>query len=165
MRKNLLVLVMSAALLFGLAPSAGAESQTVDGTGDIRKMYAANRERSILVKVFGIGQPCDEAHFVHIIVKWGQTAAYKVEAGCYPGNTWAESLYYLSDRSDPETAVEVNCSDWKLTYNADKVFHRALLPRTCIRKAANRVKVLSEGHNYPSAMGGEAGPTKRLARG
>src|SRR5687768_8921947 len=123
-----LALLASMVILFAFAPGASAESQTVDGTGDIKKMYANNGENALTVKVYGIGKPCDGARHFTITVKWGQDSAYKVEAGCY-GADWAESLWYLEDRSDPESAKEVNCDGFRVTYNSDKTFHKAVMSR------------------------------------
>ena len=166
MRRMLFALPLSLLLVLTLAVPATAESQTVSGEGDIKKMFVKNGQDALTAKVYGIGTPCDGARWLNVTIKWGRTSAYKVQAACYPGETgWQENLYYYPDRDNPETARLVDCGKFSMTYNSDDVFHRVFIPRGCMGKAANGVKVLSDGLNTSSTTGGTAGPTRLLARG
>jgi hypothetical protein len=100
-----------------------------------------------------------------ITVDWGTKAGYTIDNGCYPGGTWAHSLVYLADRSDAEGGKIIECPKLRFGWDEDAEAHRAKVPRSCIPKAGNRLRVRAEGLNFTSVTGGEAGPTKRLRRG
>jgi hypothetical protein len=159
-----LALVVTAAFVV-LGASAGAESTTVKGTGDILKLSASNASTALTVKVYGMGGPC-EAHYLAILIEWGKKVAYRADGGCYTHDTpvWETSLYYVTDVTTRE-GKEVKCPKFRLTYNTKGRFYRASIPRACLPHAADRVTVRAEGDNYGSARGGAAGPTKRLRRG
>ena len=163
MRRISTVVTLCLLLVASLALPAHAESQTVEGQGDIEKMRARNGDSAVVVKLFGLNGPCEVRDFT-IEIRWGTDERYEVQAGCYGGTTWAENLYYLADKDNPESAQEVNCRRFKVTYNEDRGIHRAFVPRSCLDEATNRVRVYAEGVNY-GGMGGTAGPTRRLARG
>ena len=150
--------------VLSLAGAASAASQTVQGSGDIEKMVVNNAKKAFTVNLFGFEPPC-EAQYMKVIVQWGKKAAYQIENGCYPGATWAKTLTYLPDRSNPESAKIIECPKLRFTYAAASKSHRARVPRSCMPKAADRVKVRSSGNNYGSMTGGEAGPTRSLKRG
>ena len=155
-----------AALLLALVavPYALAESQTVQGAGDIQKMSAKNGERAVTVKVFGIAKPCD-AHFLNVEIFWGKKKAYRAEAGCY-GVDWMTNLYYYENRNAGQGGDEVRCGKFEMAYNKDRGFYRVFIPRKCLGFAPNKIRVRAEGRNYAgSPLPGEAGPTKALARG
>lgn len=155
-----------AALLLALVavPYALAESQTVQGQGDIKKISAKNGDRAITVKVHGLANPC-EAHFLNVEIFWGKKKAYRAEAGCY-GTEWITSLYYYSNRNAGAGGDPVGCEKFKMAYNADRGFYRVFLPRKCLGLAKDKIRVKAEGRNYAgSPMPGEAGPTRALARG
>ena len=147
-----------------LAGSASAASQTVQGSGDIDKMTVNNAGSALKVNLFGFGPPC-EAHYMKVVVDWGTKAGYQLENGCYPGATWAKTLAYLPDRSKPESAKIVSCPTFRFSFSATAGSHRAVVPRSCIPKAGNRLKVRASGDNYGSVTGGEVGPTRSLKRG
>ena len=150
--------------VLSLAGSASAASQTVQGSGDIEKMVVNNAKTALKVDLFGFQPPC-EAHYMKVVLDWGTKAGYEISNGCYPGATWAKSLSYLSDRSKPEGGKIVTCPKLRFSYSAADKSYRAHVPRTCIPKAGNRVRVSSSGDNYGSVTGGEAGPTRSLRRG
>jgi len=147
-----------------LAGSASAASQTVQGSGDIDKMTVNNAETALKVNLFGFGPPCD-AHYMRVIVDWGTKAGYQIDNGCYPGATWAKTLSYLPDRAKPESGKIVACPKLRFSYSEATGSHRAVVPRSCMPKAGNRLKVRASGDNYGSVTGGEAGPTRSLRRG
>ena len=165
MRRILIALPLSLLLILSLAGPAGAEGTTVKGEGDLTRMRAVNATKAVKVKLFGLDEPCGGAQYFNVQVRWGRKAAYEVAAGCYGGTDWGSGLFYLPDRSDPQTVREVACDSLKVTYNADKGFHRIVIPRSCMKKANDRVRVWAEGHNYGTVTGGSAGPTKLLDRG
>ena len=169
MHRRHLVLVATALCLPLLASSAAGESQTVDGTGDIKEMVANNAQGAVKVKLFGLREPCDAKQFT-IDVFWRTKPRYQVQAACTAGTTWTRGLYYDGDRTDDQGAMaedRVQCPGFKLRYVTDgKPFWRAVLPRECLSKAPNRIRVKAEGVNYAgSAIPGQAGPTRRLSRG
>ena len=164
MRKLWSVAVLTSAVAVLPAASAGAASQTVQGTGDIDKLVVNNAKSALKASLFGLGAPCD-AKYMKLTVDWGTKAGYEIDNGCYPGATWSDSLVYLADRSNPEGGKIVDCPKLRFTWDEDAGAHRAKVPRSCIPKAGNKLRVRAEGVNYTSVTGGEAGPTKRLRRG
>ena len=99
MRKLWCVAVLTSAAAVLPAASAGAASQTVQGTGDIDKLVVNNAKSALKASLFGLGAPCD-AKYMKLTVDWGTKAGYEIDNGCYPGATWSDSLVYLADRSD-----------------------------------------------------------------
>ena len=164
MRKLCCVAVLTSAVAVLPAASAGAASQTVQGTGDIDKLVVNNARSALKASLFGLGAPCD-AKYMKLTVDWGTKAGYEIDNGCYPGATWSDSLVYLADRSAPEGGKIVDCPKLRFTWDEDAGAHRAKVPRSCIPKAGNKLRVRAEGVNFTSVTGGEAGPTKRLRRG
>ena len=150
--------------VLSLAGSASAASQTVQGSGDIEKMVVNNAKTALKANLFGFGPPCD-AHYMKVVLDWGTKAGYEISNGCYPGATWASALAYQPDRSKPEDAKIVSCPKLRFSYSEADKSYRAHVPRSCIPKAGNRVKVSGSGNNYGSMTGGEAGPTRSLRRG
>ena len=151
-----------------IASSATGESQTVRGKGDLKKMVATNAQGAVKVKLFGFRGPCEAKQFT-IDVFWGSKPRYQVQAACTAGTTWTRGLYYDADRTDDQGALAtkpVRCPGFRLRYVTSDKSWRAVLPRDCLSKAPNRVRVKSEGVNYAgSAIPGEAGPTRLLRRG
>ena len=74
---------------------------------------------------------------------------------------------YDGDRRDGAYATKrVSCGGFRLKYDAGETAWRATIPRSCIPKAPDRIRVESEGVNYAgSAIPGQAGPTRLLRRG
>jgi hypothetical protein len=153
--------VASAACVAG---TAGAASQSVKGTGDIQKMVVDNAKKALKVKLLGFDAPCD-AHYMKITVDWGKKSGYAIDQGCYPGAEWGRSLVYMPDRGTPETGKIVACAKLRFAYVKKDGSYRMTVPRSCIPKAGERLRVSAFGDNYGSPTGGEAGPTKRLKRG
>jgi hypothetical protein len=163
MRRLLTVVATLTALLAAFASPASAESATVSGTGDIKKMAAANKSTSVVAKVFGLAKPC-EAQYLDVTISSRRDAKWKASAGCYQ-TTWAKGLY-KSAAGDFTDSKKVDCPDFKLTYDAANHFYRVVVPRSCIKAAPDRVRLYAEGRNYAgSASPGTAGPTKLLDRG
>jgi hypothetical protein len=127
-------------------------------------MVVNNARTALKVTLHGFAAPC-EAHYMSVKISWGTKAGYELTNGCYPGATWATGLSYLPKRAKPEGGKVANCPKLRFKYSkADKTY-RAHVPRACIPKAADRIKVSSSGDNYGSVTGGEAGPTRSLRRG
>ena len=164
MRKLSCVAVLTSAVAVLPAASAGAASQTVQGTGDIDKLAVTNAQHALKASLFGLGAPC-EAKYMKLTVDWGTKGGYEIDNGCYSGGTWTDSLVYLADRSAPEGGKLVDCPKLRFAWDEDAAAHRAKVPRSCIPKAGNKLRVRAEGVNFTSVTGGEAGPTKRLRRG
>lgn len=155
--------LLAATIVVGLVQPAAAESVTVQGSGDITKMFANNAQTAAVVKVFGLGKPCASAQYVEIYVRWG-ASEYAADAACSMQGSWDKGLFYQQDRSNPN-AQPVNCPDFKLTYNSTDNFLKAFIPRSCMSKAPNRVKFKSAGATFSASKEGQAGPTPLLSRG
>jgi hypothetical protein len=164
MRKVVSTVVLALGSALVLAGSASAASQTVQGSGDIEKMTVNNARTTLKVTLYGFGPPCD-AHYMSVDLDWGTKAGYRIDNGCYSGATWTKTLSYLPDRSKPETGKIVACPKLRFGYSEADESHRASVPRSCMPKAGNRLKVRASGDNYGSVTGGEAGPTRSLRRG
>jgi hypothetical protein len=163
MRHSLFLAAVAAAVTLALVAPAGAESVTVAGKNGITKMFASNRTGSVLTKVWGLGAPCGGAQHLVIEIRWGTSKAYQQQASCVSGE-WGYGLYFLPDRTDQNTARPAPCKG-KLTYGADKGFHKSVIGRACIPKAPNRVRVKATGFDFGYMVEGKAGPTKLLSRG
>ncbi len=153
----------AALVLLLVVPAASADSVTVRGTGDIDKLSVNNGDKALTAKLYGFAAPCD-AHYFKIVVFWGSKPAYQASGGCYPGGQWITSLEYFPNRNGQDSQP-VKCAKFKLAYNTKGKHYRLSLPRGCMSKAPDRVKVRSDGDNYGSTTGGEVGPTKGLGRG
>jgi hypothetical protein len=158
------VLALTLVSGLSLAGSASAASQTVKGTGDIEKMAVNNAQKELKVNLYGFDPPC-EAKYMKIIVTWGKKAAYEIDNGCYPGGEWMKSLVYVPNKNKPDGHKLLKCSKLKFKYVKSDGSYRAVVPRSCMPKAADKVKVSSWGNNFSSTTGGEAGPTRSLRRG
>lgn len=166
MSRTYLAVVGAGCCLLLFAASAAAESQTMRGQGDLKKMVVSNGRSAVTVKLVGFRGPCQAKGF-SIKVFWGTKPAYQVQANCTGNTTWTKGLYFDDDRRDGAYAEKrVRCRGFSLKYNSDEKSWRAVLPRECLSKAADRVRVDAEGINYTgSALPGVAGPTRLLRRG
>ena len=163
--RRLSIFLAAAVSLFAIGSGVAiAESQTVDGTGDITKMVADNGTSFVTTKVFGLKRPCGGAQYLHVHVTKGDgTPLYKAEGGCYSAE-WHTSLWY-TPTGDPEDYVAVDCTGFSFTRNRTTGAYKVVMPRSCLGSAPNRVRVDAEGQNYGTLTGGLAGPTKVLSRG
>lgn len=143
---------------------ANAQSQTVNGTGDITRMVANNGTNAVTAKVFGLGRPCGGAWFLHVdVTKRGGGLLYRAEGGCISGE-WHTGLYYTSTGAI-EDATPVRCRNFSFTRSRATGAFRVEMPRGCLDHAPARIKVKTDGANYGTLTGGAAGPTRLLARG
>jgi hypothetical protein len=166
------IVTATAALALGLAGPALAESTTVQGKsvngypGNITKMVANNARTAIVAKVYGLDKPCD-ARQVEVSVKSHNGVQYRAMGSCYNlGETpkWNKGLYRVND--DGSTSGDsLACDDFKLTYNADHGFYKAVMPRSCVSKLQDGVRVEASGIDFDYATPGQTPWTKRLARG
>lgn len=166
MKKQMLAGAAAAVMVLGGGAIANAESQTVQGSGDVKKIVADNGQDAITTKVFGLGKPCGGAKqlSVNILTRGGEIT-YFAQAGCYGGTTWAASLLY-TPTGDIQDQTIVRCRNFEVSRNRDTGAYRVFMPRGCLDEAPNRIRVSVEGLNYAgSPMGGSAGPTKLLGRG
>jgi len=60
-------LLVAAAMLLALVPFALAESQTVQGTGVIKKLSVNNGDNKVVAKLKGMDAPC-EAHYFKVVI-------------------------------------------------------------------------------------------------
>ena len=162
MRLSLPLAAAAATALLALPATASAASTTVDGQGDIKSMKVVNGEKAVKVVLRGLEELCGGTQKAGALITWGTDAAYQVDGICVSGQ-WGEGLFYLDDADAPEGGKQQGCGRLKIAYADGAV--RIRVPRSCIKKAANRIRVEGEGYNFGHLMGGTAGPTKRLRRG
>jgi hypothetical protein len=165
MRRFLVMLAAFACFLsVGSAMAANAETQTVNGTGDITRMTASNGSNAVTTKVFGLERPCGGAQYLHVLVlnRTGKLL-YQAEGSCISAE-WHTGLFYTST-GVPEDATSVRCPNFSFTRSATTGAFRVEMPRGCLDHAPGRVKVKVEGANYGTTTGGAAGPTRLLTRG
>ena len=113
-------------MLLALVPFALAESQSVQGTGAIKKMSVNNGDNEVVVKLKGMDTPC-EAHYFKVVLFWGKKKAYQADAGCYQ-RKWIPSLYYHSNRNSGQGGEPVKCEKFKIAYDKDKGPYRIFVP-------------------------------------
>ena len=162
MRRTLTVLLAMTGLLLGLTGPASAESVTVQGQGNITKMYVNNGDNKITVKVYGLDKPC-MAKSLFVTVSSRQTAKYQAEAVCYQG--WHKGLWLYANGDTTTGGKKVTCDGFVFKYVTDGKFYKIVMPRSCVSKLPNKVRVAAEGVDFDSAIPGYAGPTRLLVRG
>jgi hypothetical protein len=158
------VIASAGALALGPAAAALAESDTVQGSGDIKKLVASNRTHAVVAKVYGLAGPC-EARDLEVFIASKQAGRYMAQAACNAGTTWAADLYYNRTGDVEQHPHPVSCDGFRMKHNDTGNFWRVVFPRTCITHAPDRVRLSAYGTNYGSATGGTAGPTRLLDRG
>lgn len=153
-RRTLALAVAVVALLLCPTVPAQAASTTVTGVSDITKMSVDNASSKIVVKIYGPGGKC-AIRWVSAEIKSKSGATYKAMGACYPGGVWMAGL--------EKGTQTVTCGDFKLAYKAAGGFWKVTIPRFCVPKMADKIKVNAELPR--SAMPGTAALTKWLARG
>ena len=150
------ILALTAAVIvvsLSFSGTANADTGTVTGTGDISKMVASNTSDAVIVKVFGPGSKCD-IRFVAATLKGTNGATYQASGGCYSGQ-WILGL--------TKGTKAVTCGGDRLAYNTTGGFWRFSVPRTCLGRLTDKIKVSAE--LTFSAMPGAAAPTGWIRRG
>ena len=157
-------LLGAVALLLGLAGPTAAESQTIPGTGvvpgtvgDLEKLFVSNGSTSVVARAYGPDIECGVSRWVSIVMRDGDGTKYTAKGGCYQGGVWIKSLARGSSL--------VNCGGFTLRYNSTGSFWRFEVPRSCLGRLANRIKVVTAELNSGSPNPGMAGPTSWLSRG
>jgi hypothetical protein len=117
-------------------------------------MTVNNGAQAVVVKIFGPGGECD-VRYVAATLRGKDGVSYKASGGCYPGGEWIVDL--------SKGTRSVACGGDRLAYNTSGGFWRISVPRDCLRKLTNTIKV--SGELTFSAMPGEAGPSKWVRRG
>lgn len=165
MKKQIIAVMASAMVILGGGAIASADSQTVKGEGDIVKIIGDNAKTAVTTRVFGFGEPCGGAKqfMVYVENRTGKIL-YFADAACVAGTDWNADLLYTAT-GDIQDQELVHCRKFDVTRNADTGAYRVFMPRTCLDKAPDRIRIEADGVNYGSASGGHAGPTKVLARG
>jgi hypothetical protein len=158
--KPLGLLLSALALLVGLAGPASADSTTVVGTGAIQKLSVNNGSKAVVAKVYGPNIECGVSRWVKIHMRDSDGTNYEAMGGCYPGDPasvggWHKSLSLGSKL--------VSCG-FALKYNSTGGFWGFKVPRSCLGKLANRIKVTNV-ELVAGALPGGAGPTRWLSRG
>lgn len=151
-------LVLLLASLVLLAPGAAHAAKTsVEGTGNYEKLVLANLKNKVVVKMHGPGGgPCD-IKYVAATLRDKDGTRYTIDAGCYPGGTWIISLSRGSKL--------VECEGLKLTYQTTGGFWNGVMPRSCLKRLADRIKVTTSTIDDYSPTVSEAGPTNYVRRG
>ena len=151
----LTTLVTCLGLVLGAAPAQAAKT-SVTGTNAYEKLLVDNKQRKLVLTMWAPGGPC-EIKYLAAKLRDKDGTKYTVSGGCYPGATWAASL--------SRGKKLVDCGGLKLAWNADKGFWRAVVPRSCLKKLDDRVKVTESYVDDYSPSPGYAGPTKYVGRG
>ena len=147
-------ILVALAMSVSLTGIAHADSATVTGSGDIQRLVAKNGTEAVVVKIFGAGGKCD-IRYVAATLRGTDGVRYKASGGCYPGGQWILGL--------SKGTKLVSCGSGRLAYNATGGFWRFTVPRSCLGKLTDKIKV--SGELTFSAMPGEAGPTTWVRRG
>ena len=142
------VLVALGALVPG---PAWADSVTVQGTSsggeptEITKMVVNNRDGSVLVKVFGTGgKPA--VRWIDVDIKDGDGTRYEAHGGWY-GDKWAKSL-------SKGSGTLVTCDGFALSWVGDGDYWKIVIPRSCLKGLADRIKAKSELVSFAGASPG-----------
>jgi hypothetical protein len=156
-------LLAALALLVGLAGPVAAESTTVTGSGPLEKMAVSNGQDAVVAKVHGPGNPCNVVRWVKIRFRDQDGTRYTADGACLPGDPASGGGWHKSLARGTNL---VACGGYRLKYNATGAFWRFEIPRSCLTKLGNSIKVTAgELVTTTSAIPGEAGPTGWLSRG
>jgi hypothetical protein len=156
------VILLSATMLTllpwsGTVGQASAATTSVKGNGSYERLVLQNRAGPVVLKMFTPGGEC-AIRYIQAALRDRAGTRYVVAGGCYGSGEWVASLSKGRDL--------VECPRLKLTYNADKGFWKAVVPRGCLRGLANRIKVpFSFVDDRSPNDDNEAGPTRYVARG
>ena len=150
MRRVLIAVIGAAVLATGVATPALAETETVQGSdnGPLRKMKVNNAEHKIITKLFAPGGK-NKVRWLNVVIhRKSDNKAYTASAAWY-GADWIKSLSW--DDNAPRS-----CDGFKVVYNDTDNYWRVVVPRACVGKLTNKVKVHAEIVTNTSAIGGEA---------
>jgi hypothetical protein len=158
-----MVAVMSLALVAGLVGPAHAAKVTVasNGSPDLSKMVVINGQKAVVVKLYGTGGK-HQVRWSYVHLKGTDGVLYEARAA-WGQATWYTRLSRGSSMSE-SGGTAVNCPGFKYTWNATGKFWRVFVPRSCLGKLTNKIKVYAE-HVAQSAMPGAAGWSRWVARG
>ncbi|MFL6002359.1 MAG: hypothetical protein ACJ72P_06075 [Nocardioides sp.] len=159
--KPLGAVLAALAFLISLAGPAGAETQTVQGTGgDLQKMSVFNQPNAVVAKLYGSDIECGVSRWVDIQMRDRDGTKYTAMGGCYPGDPASGGGWH---KSLERGATLVKCG-FTLKYNTTDGFWRFEVPRSCLAKLGNQIRVV-KAEVVATATPGEAGPTRWLSRG
>ena len=134
MRRILALIAAVIVMSLSFSGAANADTGTVTGTGDISKLVASNKSDAVIIKVFGPGGKCD-VRFVAATLKGTNGATYQTSGGCYSGR-WILGL--------SKGTKLVTCGGDRLSYNTTGRFWRFSVPRTCLGRLTDKIKVSAE---------------------
>lgn len=137
MRRSLAALVGVVALLLSSVGFAHADSESIDGSGDIEKLVVNNKDTKVIVKIFA---PGGEVHSVEARLKGTDGQIYR--AVILNGPDGDKALYKGQGN-------DVNCSNLSIGYNETGGFWRFAVPRSCLNDLTNRIKA----RGYWAAVG------------
>jgi hypothetical protein len=151
-----LVLACLASLLVS-APAASADEVTVDGRGVIDRLWFANQQERLVVRVFAPGGRCD-VDSVSVKFRDRDGTRYRLAGTCvdHDPEQWTTRLYR------GRRAVE--CDQMKLVFKPRGPFWRGVVNRDCLGGLGNKVRVLRARVDTGTSVG-KAGPTRYVARG
>ena len=156
--KKLCAALMAAAvrvgpLLVGPVGTAAADTATEPGTSDIKKMVVDNGANAVVVKLHGTGGRA-AVRWVNVKLKGANGVSYTVQGAWYSVD-WVDSL----ERGQRLVA----CDGLRIHYRSG--YWQFRVPRTCLGRLTDQVKVSGLIVSPTSAIAGEAGPTGWVRRG
>ena len=156
MRRVLALLCIASSVgLLGI-PAASAARTSVNGTGSYEKLVVINGTKNLVFKISAPGGECD-IKYLQVDFRDRDGTRYSVEAGCYPGSTWAANLV----RGENIVA----CDGFSLRFNEDTSVWTATIPRTCLKRLGAAVKVTYSSVDDYSPNVNEVSGTPYVAQG
>ena len=130
--RKLIIATAAAALMITMGTAAHGASTTVAGTGSYEKLVVSNGNNSLTFKIHAPGGEC-AIKYAKVAFRDRDGTRYAMEAGCYPGATWAANIV----RGD----TLIDCGGFTLTFNADNEVWTAKIPRSCLARLGAAIKV------------------------
>jgi hypothetical protein len=159
MRRTALALVLAflAALLVAAPPAATAAETTVDGRGVVDRLWFANQQERLVVRVFAPGGRC-RIDSVSVRFRDRDGTRYRLSGFCVSEDPrdWRTRL--------TRRGRTVDCDQMRLVYRPSGEFWRGVVNRSCLRRLGNTVRVDRATVDTGDDVG-RAGPTRFVARG
>ena len=160
MRRALLGMTMAVALVVGLGLPAAAETDTVQGRydgGPIDKLWASNSGSTIVTKVYGDGGRNKVTTVTTTVARRSDGKEYRISAFWY-FDQWSKRVSWEADA--PQT-----CDGLVVRWNRDGHYWKFVIPRACVPKLTDTVKVKAEMASRISNVPGATPFTDWLSRG
>jgi len=154
--RKLMIGLTALALTITMGSVAQAASTTVEGSGSYEKLVVNNGNNNVTFRIHAPGGKCD-IRYLKVAFRDRDGTRYAMEAGCYPGATWAANIV-RGDRL-------IDCGRFTLRFDADKSVWTATIPRNCLARLGAAIKVTASYVDDYTPNANEVPATPYVAKG